>query len=35
MNPKLESITIFTTAQNANLSNYEETAKEMNWKNIE
>ena len=35
MKPTLEPITINTTDQNANLSNYDEAAKEMNWKNIE
>ena len=35
MNPKLEPITIYTTDQNANLSNYDEAVREMNWRNIE
>ncbi|MBB6443912.1 acetate--CoA ligase [Bacillus benzoevorans] len=35
MKPALEPITINTVDQNANLSNYDEIVKEMNWKNVE
>jgi acetyl-CoA synthetase len=35
MKPALEQITINTIDRDANLSNYDEAVKEMNWKNVE